>query len=759
LSVITLLSGQGKYVLTSAEQEQMIRQSPFISLVLLMLIGVSGVARAAGATVQQDQISVSVNRKRFARGERVEITLQISRHAASSRVPVKAVFLMPSRGLETLPLQAAGNRPGIYRAEVRLGDDAPIGLYVIHAWIGASEKPTRVGKATFLVEKMVVDFLITSTLDRFRPEEDLTNYLHDFQPLGGNLLIIHNLITADGALYPSKVCRTDVTAGSPKDLVETILRQTDRRGIAAFLSVSWDMTRQSPYQDRLREIKAIIDELYALYRHHPSLAGFYSYQEGSGTYYVDYVREFSRHVKGLKANLLTACAPHLDDPLLAGYLSTVEDLDMMIYQSGVMASYRPDNRKKYPLRRVRDFGGLGAGARRLQNKFALTHVELFGYLENRISPDHTATSYRNIYPQILSAATVAGTDGIALFSYHAHVYEPRKRDARVERSRAAVADGLKAYALITSQISREHNPLAVYFPYSDWIIERWANYFLPALDAFRALGIPVDILPYAPPLAESFYPYYPFHSNKDVLARLLRERTILVLPNVSGFQQTDSDLIKAFVEQGGVVVAFGPQIPMGRSYERRELFGGEEVETKLRASLIVKPDADNRFPVGSHYALGALESASWKPTGASVLATFDDGSAAILAHRFGKGMTMTVLPDALTMAKHAPELARLVLDYALQANHLARVADFIGTNENVDVAVETTSTGFRMAVVNHDDKALEIEIKPLIGLAGRPFAWIDMLVPANKPGLEQILKLRVPSGEVRCLEFRLGGSK
>ncbi|HEY8225467.1 MAG TPA: hypothetical protein VIG25_09335, partial [Pyrinomonadaceae bacterium] len=30
---------------------------------------------------------------------------------------------------------------------------------------------------------------------------------------------------------------------------------------------------------------------------------------------------------------------------------------------------------------------------------------------------------------------------------------------------------------------------------------------------------------------------YPFHMNRDVLSRLLKERTVLVLPNISGFQQ------------------------------------------------------------------------------------------------------------------------------------------------------------------------------------------------------------------------------
>ena len=115
----------------------------------------------------------------------------------------------------------------------------------------------------------------------------------------------------------------------------------------------------------MQQIKAIAAELYELYKHHPSLVGFYSYQEGSGTYYVPYVQEFSQYIKSLNPNLLTACAPHVDDPLLAGYLSTVSELDIIIYQAGVMASYRTDNRKMYPFRRVKDFCALGAGAQAL----------------------------------------------------------------------------------------------------------------------------------------------------------------------------------------------------------------------------------------------------------------------------------------------------------------------------------------------------------------------------------------------------------
>ncbi|MGH9880047.1 MAG: DUF4434 domain-containing protein, partial [Pyrinomonadaceae bacterium] len=490
--------------------------------------------------------------------------------------PVLAVLLTPTVGAQTLSLEPVPAQPGRYRGETVLRSNAPAGLYVVHVWTGEISNPTAVGKASFLLGRLINDFFIASYVDTARPAADIDAYLIEFRRIGGNFLIAHNLIGPSKAYYPSKICKTDVTSGSGNDLVEAVLSRADKQGLAVLLSVSWDMTKQSPFKDRLQEIKAIAREMYDLYKHHPSLAGFYSYQEGSGTYFVPYVREFSQYIKSLEPNLLTACAPHVDDPLLAGYLSTIPELDIIIYQAGVMASYRTDNRKRHPPRRVKDFCALGAGAKRLQNKIAINHVELFGYLENRLNPQTAATTYENIYQQILGAATVTDADGISFFTYHAHVYEAQKKQPEVERSREAVADGVKAFDLITSRISRDRNPLVVYFPYSDWIIERWPNYFLPALDAFRVLGVAVDILPYAPPLEESVYPYYPFHMNKDVLARLLKERTVLVLPNVSGFQQTDSDLVKALVAQGGVIVAFGPQIPMGRSYEREELFGGGE---------------------------------------------------------------------------------------------------------------------------------------------------------------------------------------
>jgi len=653
---------------------------------------------AAVATAQSSSISIAVNKQKVERGETVAVTVK----GAS-----EAILLKPTVGAVSLELRK-GNKPNAYTATIVVDENSPAGLYVIHAWNGSKDHPTAVGKASFRVGNIVADYLVLNYLDKQDPSGDLDKYLNDFHSVGGNFLIAHNLITTDGAFYPSKIAKSSYK----DDLVELILSRADRNGIPVLLSVSWDMTRDSPYGARMKEIKAIANELYRLYRHHPSLAGFYSYQEGSGTYYAAYVREFSGFIKSLDRGLLTACAPHIDDPLLASYLSVIDDLDMMIYQSAVMASYRPDNRKKYPPRRVRDFSGLGAGAKRAQNKIVLTHVELFAYMEKRLRPEILTARYEDIYNQILSAAAVTDTDGIALFTYQVHIYDQGKKFKEVEKSRKAVADAMNAYQAITSEVTDKRNPLALYIPYSDFIVERWTNYFLPALDAFRKLGVPIDILPYAPREDESVYPYYPIHMNSAVLERLLTERTVLVLANVSGFQQTDSDLIKAFVERGGVVVAFGPQIPMGRTYERSEMFGGDELPATLHTSMTLRKKIGSRVAAGRLYNLLHANLAGWKTTTGEVIAAYGNGEAAITINKLGKGTVVTILPDAHFAAANFSDLTRDMLDIALKAAGQPRMIDITGANEKVETAIKRTQNGFNLAIANHNSSDIRLKLDP-----------------------------------------------
>lgn len=720
---------------------------------LVFIIAVMLFAAAAPATARTQAINVSVSQAKAVRGQTVEVTIK-----ARNKQNIRASLMKPTVGAEELFLQKIRGSNDAYRATIKIEENAPGGLYIVHVWTGDKMKPTEVGKSSFRVGNIIQDFFIANYLDQQNPARDIENYLKDFRAIGGNFLVAHNLIIPTKAFYPSKIAKTDVVRGSKNDIVEELLKQADREGVGVLLSVSWDTTRNSPYKDRMKEIKSIISEMYALYRHHPSLAGFYSWQEGSGTYYAPFIREFSEYVKSLDKGLLTACAPHIDDPLLASYLSVIEELDMMIYQSAVMASYRPDNRKKYPLRRVRDFSGLGAGAKRLQNKITLTHVELFAYLEKRQSRDFVAASYADIYGQILSAATVTDTDGISLFTYHGTIYEPLKRFKQVQKSFDALADGLKAYQLITSKVSQKHNPVALYIPYSDFIVERWSSYFLPALDAFRALGVPLDILPYAPPLEESVYPYYPIHHNKDVPERLLKEKTVLVLANVSGFQQTDSDLIKAYIEAGGVVIAFGGQIPMGRSFERREIFGVDETQAISRHTRVIVKDAiGGRVKAGSNFALSGIQLPFWTANNARVIAAFEDGSPAVTVNKYGKGTALTVLTDASAATQNMPELVRDALDYALSSAAGSKLpVDIVGSSETTDVAVEQIPNGFRVVVVNHNSSETEVILRPAQSNAKDVFEWIDIVSGQKlmKADADFSLKLKITGSGFRALEFR-----
>jgi hypothetical protein len=706
----------------------------------------------ASCTQKDLTIEVNVNPFRIQRGDTVKIEVELSK----ANKTVQAVLLKPTIGTSELPLEKVQGKPGVYIAEMILDNNSPEGLYAVHVWTGDKKKPAAIGKATFLFGKMIVDFCYPSIFDKNNPDEEFSKYLHDFHKTGGNFIIAHGLI-GKTAHFPSKICKSDLETGSPKDIIEAILRNGDEKGYPVLLSVSWDLTREIHSKDRMKSIKSIMDELYSLYYRHPSLVGFYTYLEGSGTYFAPYMREFSNNVKKLNPGLLSGCSPYTDDPMLAGYLGIIESLDIIIYQGQVMASYRPDNRQKYPIRRVKDFCSLGIGAKQLQNKIALTHVELFGYLENKISPDHSTTNYENIYPQILSAATVTENDGISFFTYNCNIHRNIKKFPELEQSRKAVIDGMNAFNLICDKISNKPNNLTFYFPHSDWVIERWSNCFLPALDAFRTLGIAVDILPYVPRLSED-YPYWPNHANDSVMPRLLKDKKVIVLPDISGIKRTDSDWIEMFVKEGGAVIAFGPQIPMARpdSYKRKDFFGVEEGNPQNHSSLIVKNVIGKRISEGKQYTLPDVSLPLWKTENTKVIATFEDSSPAIIINKYGKGIIATILIDAKTAAKQFPELVRDVIDHVMATYDISLPVDILGTNENVNIAVTETETGFRVALVNLNRQTLEITLNALNVSENSKHEWYDLI---SKKSIENSkdnisLKFQIPGTDYICVEFR-----
>jgi len=202
----------------------------------------------------------------------------------------------------------------------------------------------------------------------------------------------------------------------------------------------------------------------------------------------------------------------------------------------------------------------------------LSHVELFGYLERSFGGAYLAGP-EDARDQILSAASCPGPDGITLFTYHYNVHEMGKTVAAVKETAPAVASGLRAFSLIAGGIADEPSRLAVYIPYNDWWVDRWTECFVPALDAFRRLGVPAGIAPFLPPKGEEILPYYPYHANIEQLEYLLDNKIVLVLPDIAGMQDTDSLMLKAFVERGGTALLFGPRIPFGDGFARDALVG------------------------------------------------------------------------------------------------------------------------------------------------------------------------------------------
>ena len=485
--------------------------------------------------------------------------------------------MQPSAGREN-DLQEVPGRPGAYTGKIKLAADAPEGMYVVHAWTGERTSPRAVGKAT---SSSADSLLITSSPRTSIAAHGcgLDDYVKDFRSLGGNFLIAHGLITPDKAFFSVEDLPDGRDNAAPrKTLVELVLRRADRKG--------WRGCSRSAGTDRSptsRTAWARSGPSWA--RCMPStattlrMAGFYSYQEGSG----NLLRPLRSRVRCAREEpgrkLAVGLRPARRRPLLAGYLSTVEELDIIIYQSGTYGQL-PHGQ---PQACIRD-GASGISARsgaarnacRTRLPLRTSRVRLHG---KRPSQQFNAAAGGDslVNPERGDRRRLGR---ISLSRTTRTIYAPLKKFAEIRPSRQATAAGLKAYDLITSEVAHAPNPLALYFPYSDWIIERWPDYFLPALDAFRVLGIPVDVLPYAPPLEESFYPYYPFHMNEDVLKRLLRERTVLVLPNVwlsADGQRSHQGLVS---RRGGSSPSGAD--PDGTGYERRELFAARDYGERER---------------------------------------------------------------------------------------------------------------------------------------------------------------------------------
>jgi hypothetical protein len=172
----------------------------------------------------------------------------------------------------------------------------------------------------------------------------------------------------------------------------------------------------------------------------------------------------------------------------------------------------------------------------------------------------------------------------------------------------------------------------------------------------------------------------------------------------------------------------------------------------------VKETVGGRAGKGERIPLGGAKLPQWAAGTARVVAEFEDGSAAALINRHGGGTVVTIVPDAWTAAKAAPGLVRDLIEYATVSAGHTPLVDIEGMNERTDVASAKTDEGFRVSVVNHNETELEVTLKPRGPAAGRSSIWADLSSRARmeSSGPDGALRVRVPAGGFRALEFRRG---
>ena len=716
-------------------QRTNLRIAEFMFIIAAIALLISGCPSSQDNVMDNPGMDIKVENRRYSPGDTVHYSIFLN----SIKQPRKAnIFLLiPGEGVKVLTSEPVDGEKGWLSGSIILDKDSPEGLYVITAVHGEGTDMLK-AKGSFICGKVVMDYAIMSNFDEDSTLADMEEYVSRFINLGGNALNLHaNMATEKvwggtarvKAIWASKVCKNAVPES--EDRLEMMLDLADRRGIPSIISVSWDFTdstlRNTEYMDNIEEI---IDEQWKMFGHHPSLAGFYTYQEGSGTYFASFMREFCRMIKENDSGLLTMCAPNIDDPLLAGYLAAIDDLDIINYQAPIMTSYRPDNRKLFPNRRVKDVTSLSSGATRIRNKITLSHVEFMGYLENSAGGGYL-TGYKNIFNQFPSVASAYGPDGITFFNYYTCIYfNSRKLPAEAAEAYRAVSDGLKAYRLISDAVARKPAHVALYVPYSDWCIDRWTNCFLPATDALCRLGISPDIIPFIPKKGEEILPFYPLNLNREQLQYLLDNKYVLILPDISGMQETDSELIETFARNGGAVIAFGPRIPYGDRFDRTKFWGAGEVspvQNNLKFSGVkVRRSPGMRTMPNSSISFSPVVSSSWDPSEPQRIADFNDKSAAVFSNNYGKGKTYVISLSVNDAVNNFPDLLRDIFDEAMDFQGIKRHFDFYGIIDNMDIASGENGGRYSFMVSNYNDKPVEVTIKPLVKNWKENFELIDL---------------------------------
>jgi len=529
-----------------------------LSVLLALLCGCTVV------TVRDEPVRLVLKTRPFfiERGERVAFDFHIRRRFQQEETEFEYIstLLRPGESYEKLFPVGVDTHFAF-----GVDEESRDGLYVATGYVRVKKDgfplTLAIAKRSFLLGRIVADFLHLPLLPSSGVKEYLRGYIERFKALGGNLLIVHPLVTDERALYPSNVCERRLL--SETDVLAQILSECDTAGIAVLLSLGWDVSSRKPHIHRFQSLERIMSELYHNYGAHPSFCGFYSYLDGGSLDYALYIRTFAKLVKSLDEGLLTACSVLYGEPLLAGYLAAFEDLDIILPRTMFSRSRSVDDRRAFPAYRAADFVRIFATAGNL-GKVVLPSVELF-------LPDGSGhISPSDVKKQILAVASVNGVRGILLDSYHRDVFALVGKKAEAEEVESAVNDSLVAFKAIQDEF-RLTPPVAIYYPLGRYIAD--SGKLLELLDSLRSRGVPARVVVFVPARSESLPPFPPTSPNREQVRFLAENGVVILLAGLPALASPDCSFLLDSLSAGSTFIVSSLPLPTGPGFEQETLFG------------------------------------------------------------------------------------------------------------------------------------------------------------------------------------------
>jgi uncharacterized protein YfaS (alpha-2-macroglobulin family) len=119
--------------------------------------------QAGGKPGQALSVEVSVDKLRPEPGDTVQVSVLVKKAGTLKKLKLQSTLLVPTLGSGVLELSLASQELGLYKGQVSLPAKAPAGFYAVtvQAALGSSK---AVGKASFIVGKIIGDFMITSAM-------------------------------------------------------------------------------------------------------------------------------------------------------------------------------------------------------------------------------------------------------------------------------------------------------------------------------------------------------------------------------------------------------------------------------------------------------------------------------------------------------------------------------------------------------------------------------------------------------------------